>query len=388
MLTEKGHKKGYKMGVSKKIKVIIVAGTRPNFMKIAPLMREFKKHKNEFETLLVHTGQHYDFDMSEVFFRDLEIPNPNVYLNVGSDSHATQTAKIMIAFEKIVLREKPDLVVVVGDVNSTLACSLTASKLSIKVAHVEAGLRSFDRTMPEEINRTITDYLSDYLFVSEESGLRNLKMEGIISRKVHFVGNVMIDTLLANMNKIDGKDTFGQLKKKTNANNLKPQPYGVLTLHRPSNVDSKEALSEITDILKSISSKIKIIYPIHPRTKKMIKKHKFLEKFKNFNNLLMVAPLGYVAFIKLVKESKFVLTDSGGIQEETTVLKVPCLTMRKNTERPTTLAGTNSLVGRNKVKIVTQVNAILTNKAVKGSIPKLWDGKAAERIIKILMDKQ
>ena len=360
-------------------KVILVAGARPNFVKIGSLMREFKRHKKYFRVSLVHTGQHYDFGMSEVFFQNLKIPKPNIYLNVGSASHATQTAKIMTAFEKVVLKEKPDLVIVVGDVNSTLACSLVASKLNVKVAHVEAGLRSFDRTMPEEINRIVTDSLSDYLFVSEESGIRNLRREGIDSKKVYFVGNVMIDTLLLNMSKINKSNILHRIS-------VKPSTYAVLTLHRPNNVDSEEALSEIYDILSVISQQIKIVYPIHPRTKKMIRVHKFLKKFEKLKNLLIIDPLGYADFIKLVKMSRFVLTDSGGIQEETAVLKIPCLTMRQNTERPVTLRkGTNYLVGRNKPKIMKIVRKILNGKSKKGTIPKFWDGKTAERIISYLV---
>lgn len=359
-------------------RVIIVAGARPNFMKIAPLMHEFKKHNSQFETILVHTGQHYDFEMSEVFFQNLNIPEPDIYLNIGSGSHAVQTARIMMAFEKVILKEKPDVIIVVGDVNSTAACSIVASKLDVKIVHVEAGLRSFDRSMPEEINRLITDSLSDMLFVSESSGIRNLKKEGIDSNKACFVGNIMIDTLLSNMRAINKSDILRKLS-------LKKKKYCVMTMHRPSNVDSKDTLLEIYDILRSISQKIKIIYPIHPRTKKMIKTNKFLDKFERLNNFLMINPLGYIDFVKLVKESSFVLTDSGGIQEETTVLKVPCLTMRENTERPVTITkGTNHLVGRDKKKIMRQVGNIMRGKTKKTSIPKFWDGKTAERIIKLL----
>ena len=361
-----------------KKRILIIAGARPNFIKVASLLREFKKYKRYFDVLLVHTGQHYDFEMSEVFFQNLKMPKPDIYLNVGSASHAVQTAKIMIAFEHVVLKEKPDLVIVVGDVNSTLACSLVASKLNIKIAHVEAGLRSFDRTMPEEINRMVTDSLSDYLFVSEKSGLRNLKSEGINSDKVHFVGNVMIDTLLSNLPIIDKSNILKKYK-------LTNGECSVMTLHRPSNVDSKGALSEIFDILNLVSQRIKIIYPIHPRTKKMIKKHNFLSKFEKLDKLLMIDPLGYIDFVKLMKESKFVLTDSGGIQEEATVLRVPCLTMRENTERPVTVErGTNCLVGRNKKKTLTCIREILNGKSKKGSTPELWDGKTAKRIVKIL----
>lgn len=370
-----------------KRKVILVAGARPNFIKIAPLMHEFERHKHLFNTLLVHTGQHYDFEMSEKFFKDLNIPKPNYFLNVGSASHATQTAKIMVAFEKVLLKVTPNLVVVVGDVNSTLACAIVASKLNIRIAHVEAGLRSFDRTMPEEINRIVTDSLSDYLFVSEESGLMNLKAEGVNSKKVYFVGNIMIDTLLSKMNIITKSNILNSLPMRDKTNKLELKTYAVLTLHRPANVDSNESLTKIYNILKTISQKTKIIYPIHPRTKKMIKKHNFLKKFELLSNLVMVKPLGYIDFIKLTKDSKFVLTDSGGIQEETTFLKVPCLTMRDNTERPVTIEkGTNCLVGRNKSRIIRHVDYILNNSYKRSQIPKLWDGKTAKRIVRIIIN--
>jgi UDP-N-acetylglucosamine 2-epimerase (non-hydrolysing) len=369
-----------------KKKIMLVAGARPNFVKIAPLLHELNKYKKYFSTVLVHTGQHYDFKMSEIFFRELNIPKPNIHLNVGSGSHASQTATIMTAFEKVVLKEKPDVVVVVGDVNSTVACSLVASKLTIKVAHVEAGLRSFDRTMPEEINRIVTDSLSDYLFVSEQSGCKNLKKEGIPQNKVFFVGNVMIDTLLSIMDKINKATIRENLFPKPLPSPSQPSPYAVITLHRPGNVDSIQALSEIYTILKKVSGLIKIIYPIHPRTKKMIQVHSYLQKFERLKNLTMIEPLGYIDFIKLVSAAAFVLTDSGGIQEETTVLGIPCLTMRTNTERPITIKrGTNHLVGRDVNNILKQIKLILTGKAKKGAVPELWDGKSAERIINVLL---
>ena len=365
------------MKTNHKLRIINIVGARPNFIKIAPLMAEYKRYP-KIQPLLVHTGQHYDYEMSEIFFQNLEIPNPDIYLNVGNGSHAAQTAKIMTAFEKVVLKEQPDLIVVVGDVNSTLAWSLVASKLNTKIAHVEAGLRSFDREMPEEINRIVTDSLSDYLFVSEGSGLKNLKKEGINSNKVHFVGNIMIDTLLANMNIINQSNILEKL-------NLTKNEYSVMTLHRPSNVDSEEALLEILDILNSISEKIKIVYPIHPRPKKMIKAYNLSNKFEGLKNLLFIEPLGYIDFVKLVKDSNFVLTDSGGIQEETTILKVPCLTMRENTERPVTIKkGTNYLVGRDKNKIIKCINNFMKGKAKSERIPALWDGSTAKRIVKIL----
>ncbi len=361
-------------------RIIIVAGARPNFVKIAALMFELKKYETSFDTILVHTGQHYDYKMSEVFFQNLNIPAPDIFLNIGSGSHAVQTAKIMTAFEKVILKTKPDMITVVGDVNSTLACSLVAAKLHVKIVHVEAGLRSFDRTMPEEINRIVTDSLSDLLLVSERIGLKNLEREGVHSDKVHFVGNIMIDTLLANMKTINASKILENL-------NLKKKKYCIMTLHRPSNVDSKEALSEIFETMELISQQINIVYPIHPRTKKMLEMHGIFKKCEQMENLFMVDPLGYIDFIKLVKESMFALTDSGGIQEESTVLKVPCLTMRENTERPITVQkGTNYIVGRSKSKIMRHVADILCKRSKKGTIPAKWDGKTAKRIVKILKE--
>jgi UDP-N-acetylglucosamine 2-epimerase (non-hydrolysing) len=359
-------------------KILVIAGARPNFVKIAPLMKAFQKHRDRFQVMLVHTGQHYDFAMSEVFFRNLEIPRPDIFLEVGSASHALQTAKIMTSFEEVCVKEQPDIVIVVGDVNSTLACSLVAAKIGIKVVHVESGLRSFDRTMPEEVNRLVTDSLSDYLFVSEESGLANLKKEGVSSKKIFYVGNIMIDTLLSSTEKIEQSDVLNALK-------IKPGEYAVLTLHRPSNVDSKMSLSKIYEILRFISEKLTIVYPIHPRTKKMLETFGLLSTYEGLSGLKMIEPLGYIDFIKLVKDSRFVLTDSGGIQEETTVMKIPCLTMRENTERPVTIRqGTNVLVGTDKARIVTHVKRILTGKSKKSKIPRFWDGKTAGRIVSII----
>ncbi len=355
----------------------MVAGARPNFMKIASLMKELEKVR-KFRTVLVHTGQHYDFRMSEIFFQELEIPKPDIHLNVGPGLQAVQTAGIMTRFERVAQKEKPALVIVVGDVNSTMACALVAAKLGIRIAHVEAGLRSFDRTMPEEINRIVTDQLSDALFVSEASGLKNLKKEGVPSKKVFFVGNIMIDTLLLHWKRIERSCIVESL-------GLAGEDYCALTLHRPNNVDSARALLEIYGILRATPSRLKIIYPIHPRARKMIQAYGLLEKFKKIKNLAMIEPLGYLDFIKLVKESKLVLTDSGGIQEESTFLKIPCLTMRENTERPVTLTqGTNVLVGRDKKRILTAVDAIGKDRWKKGTVPRLWDGKTASRIVEVL----
>ena len=358
-------------------KIVVVAGARPNFIKIARLVRQLKRDKG-FACRLVHTGQHYDFEMSEVFFRELDIPKPDVFLGVGSGSHAEQTAKIISAFEKVLLAHRPDLVVVAGDVNSTLACSLTAAKLNIKVAHIEAGLRSLDRTMPEEINRLVTDTLSSIHFVSEQSGLDNLRHEGIDMKNVHLVGNTMIDPLAAKLKTIDRSKALKKI-------GVKPRGYAVLTLHRPSNVDSLESLEAVFQILEQVTSKVAIVYPIHPRTRASLKTRNMIERFSSLKDLIMTEPLGYVDFIKLVKESSFALTDSGGIQEETTWLRVPCLTMRDTTERPSTTAiGTNKLVGTDANEIVRSVDQILKCKWKKGRIPKFWDGKTTERIIDLL----
>ena len=358
-------------------KIVVVAGARPNFIKVAQLVRQLKRDKS-FQCRLVHTGQHYDFEMSEVFFHELDIPRPDVFLGVGSGSHAEQTAKIISAFEKVLLSDRPDLVIVAGDVNSTLACSLTAAKLNIRVAHIEAGLRSFDRTMPEEINRIVTDTLSSIHFASEQSGLDNLRREGVDMKNVHLVGNTMIDPLAANLKTIDKAKTLKKL-------GVKPHSYAILTLHRPSNVDLAESLDSVFQILKSIAPMIPLVYPIHPRTRASMEAHGMFERFSSLPGLLITEPLGYIDFIKLVKESRFALTDSGGIQEETTWLRVPCLTMRDTTERPsTTSIGTNKLVGTDAKEISRCVDQILKGKWKKGRVPKYWDGKTTERIVDIL----
>jgi len=352
-------------------KIISVVGARPNYMKVAPIHRAFQKYSDQVQHLICHTGQHYDVNMSKIFFEELELPQPDFYLGVGSGSHAEQTAKIMIEFEKVLIQENPDLVIVVGDVNSTIACSLVAVKLGIKVAHVEAGLRSFDRTMPEEINRLLTDQIADYLFVTEKSGIENLKNEGIPDEKIFFVGNTMIDSLVHYLPKIENSTILDDLS-------LKPREYIVVTLHRPSNVDNPENLVKIFNEFKKIAEKIKIVFPIHPRTKRTL-------HFANIDyehpNILLIEPVGYISFIKLVKNSLIVLTDSGGIQEETTYLKIPCLTLRKNTERPITAEiGTNKLIGIEYEKIAEECFETINNPPKNSQIPPLWDGKAAERI--------
>lgn len=365
-----------------KRKICLVAGARPNFMKIAPLEKEISEYPDDFEKLLVHTGQHYDDEMSKSFFKDLNLPEPDIYLGVGSGSHAEQTARIMIEFEKVCSQEKPDSIVVVGDVNSTLACSIVASKMNIKIAHVEAGLRSFDRTMPEEINRIVTDSLSDFLFVSEKSGITNLYNEGVNPEKLHFVGNIMIDSLLTNLKAVEASQILKKLK-------LEEKKYCAMTLHRPDNVDHKKSLTEICEILAFISEKVSIVYPIHPRTYKMLKAYHLLEKFNDLSNLHILQPLGYLDFMKLMTKALFVMTDSGGIQEETTYLNIPCLTLRNNTERPITLEeGSNQLVGRDIELIKKCVTDILDGNVKDSRRPELWDGKTATRIVEVLRKKE
>lgn len=371
------------------MKIICVVGARPNFMKIAPIIEQFKLQgiRKPSEYLLVHTGQHYDKNMSEDFFHDLELPEPDMYLGVGSGTPVEQIARIMIEFERVCQMVKPDLVIVVGDVNSTLACSLVAAKLQIAVAHVEAGLRSYDRTMPEEINRVLTDAISDYLFTSCEDAFENLKREGIPDEKIHFVGNVMIDTLLKFRQVAEKSDVIKRLGICNN--------YALLTLHRASNVDAEDDLRNILGALKEVSNKIPIIFPVHPRTYKSIYTYGLLKLFQKLplnnvkdisNDIYLTDPLGYLDFLKLMAGAKLVFTDSGGIQEETTILGVPCLTLRENTERPITIKeGTNKLVGRNAEKIVNDSMKALNGSAKIISFPKLWDGRAAERIVNILL---
>lgn len=365
------------------MKIIEVVGARPNFMKVAPFHRAMKllsdNSGKEIEQILVHTGQHYDYNLSEVFFRDLQLPSPDIYLGIGSGTHAEQTAKIMLSFEKVLLENKPDLVVVVGDVNSTLACALCAVKLHFPLAHIEAGLRSFNRKMPEEINRIVTDAISDYLFTPCEEANENLLREGISPEKIFFVGNIMIDTLILLKDKWENSDILHKI-------GIKPKSYGVLTLHRPTNVDEVEDLSEILTIVKEVSSYVPIIFPVHPRSLKTMERNNLLNSLGS--RIMVIQSLGYIDFIKLMKESICVLTDSGGIQEETTFLGIPCLTLREETERWVTVEmGTNEVVDRDKNKILSAVEKILEGKWKKGKIPPLWDGKTAERIANVLMKK-
>jgi UDP-N-acetylglucosamine 2-epimerase (non-hydrolysing) len=362
------------------IKIVCVCGARPNFMKIAPIMRAFREHGG-FETLLVHTGQHYDQKMSQLFFEELGIPRPDINLEVGSGSHAVQTAEIMKRFEPVVLDFGPDYVLVVGDVNSTIACGLVAVKLGVKLIHVEAGLRSFDRTMPEEINRILTDSISDLLFVTEQSGVDNLRREGIDSDKVHLVGNVMIDTLLANREKAQRSNILDTL-------GLTEKGYAVITLHRPSNVDHEETFGRIVAAFEEIQKDLKLIFPIHPRTRNNWKGKELGNRLESMENLILLEPVGYLDFLRLTSSAALVMTDSGGIQEETTILGVPCLTLRENTERPVTVTeGTNRLVKLTTEDILANYGALKAARfTVSGRIPRLWDGKAAERIVNVLSD--
>ncbi len=358
-------------------RIINVCGARPNFMKIAPLMRAYRAHPN-IEPLLVHTGQHYDANMSELFFKQLSIPEPDLNLDVGSGSQAGQTAEIMKRFEPLVLERKPDTVLVVGDVNSTIACALVAAKLGVRVVHVEAGLRSFDRGMPEEINRLLTDAISDLLFVSEPSGVENLRREGVSADKIHFVGNVMIDTLKANLEHAQRSTILEQL-------GLSPGQYNVVTLHRPSNVDDPAALGRIADIFEVVQADLPIVFPIHPRTRNNLARLGLAPRFAAMKQLKLVDPLGYLEFLKLTGSAAVVLTDSGGIQEETTILGVWCLTMRENTERPVTIThGTNRLVGSAPATVLAAYKQCRATKLTHPPVPEKWDGRAAERIAAVL----
>ena len=359
------------------MKILNIVGARPNLVKIAPLLAAMRSHK-DIAPVLVHTGQHYDKKLSEVFFDQMRIPEPDFNLDVGSGSQAAQTAEILKRIEPVLLEQKPDLVLVVGDVNSTVAASLAAAKLGIPIAHVEAGLRSFDRTMPEEINRVVTDALADYLFVTEVDAIENLRREGRPSDRIYFVGNVMIDALqqflpLAQNSRI--VEDLGLIQ------NGKVMPFAVLTLHRPSNVDSPETLRKLLSAIEAVASQITVIFPVHPRTQSKLDQLK-----KNSQSQLRaIAPLGYLEFLCLLSRAKLVLTDSGGIQEESTVLRLPCLTLRENTERPVTVTtGTNRIVGQDPEKMREATKDILAGQEKKRQRPDLWDGHAAERIVQIL----
>ena len=396
------------------MKIIVVVGARPNFMKAAPILQAVARHnertaeplrdasgQEKVECVLVHTGQHYDSRMSDAFFTDLNLPQPDVFLGAGSGSHAAQTAEIMKRFEPVVLKECPEVVVVAGDVNSTIACALVTSKISCGpeqrrplVAHVEAGLRSFDRSMPEEINRILTDHLSDILFVTEESGLRNLENEGVPAERVFFVGNTMIDSLLASQEKADASTVLDRLRL-CNGASAKPKPYALLTLHRPANVDQAESFVEILEGLQELAEQLPIVFPAHPRTQKQIQENGLQSYFAadagtkasakhGSKGIMITDPQGYLDFLCLMKRARLVVTDSGGIQEETTGLGVPCVTVRENTERPVTVeAGTNLLAGVSREGIRRAIRRQL-ERTHKGTVPKFWDGQAAGRIVEIL----
>jgi UDP-N-acetylglucosamine 2-epimerase (non-hydrolysing) len=357
--------------------IVAVVGARPNYMKIAPIWRELQKNPR-LAHKLVHTGQHYDDNMSKVFFDDLKLPEPDVYLGVGSGSHADQVAKVMVGIEPVLARtlgnERPRLLIVVGDVNSTMACTLVAAKMGIPVAHVEAGLRSFDRGMPEEINRMVTDILADLLFTTEPSAKKNLLAEGIDERKIYFVGNVMIDSLHYYRPMAERSKILADL-------GLQPKGYGLVTLHRPSNVDDSAVIERILNALIELGRECPLIFPAHPRTTKILKSRGMSIPAERMR---MIEPVGYLDFMKLMMHSRIVLTDSGGIQEETTVLGIPCLTIRENTERPVTIdLGTNRLVGMDPARILSEGREAL-RAPVSGKIPELWDGKASERIAKVI----
>ena len=359
------------------MRVLSVVGARPNLIKIAPLVEEMKLYP-EIEQILIHTGQHYDHRMSQVFFDDLGIPSPDFYLGVGSGSHAEQTANVMMAFEPVLCQEKPDVVILVGDVNSTLACALVAAKMHIAIAHVEAGLRSFDRQMPEEINRVLTDQIADLLFTTERQANENLRLEGVPDERIYFVGNVMIDTLLRHRERSLAVDILYKF-------DVSPSKYVLLTIHRPSNVDDPEALAGILNAVGEIQLRWPVVLPAHPRTIERIKEFGFHERIDQMPNLRIMKPLGYLEFLNLMSNARLVLTDSGGIQEETTVLGVPCLTLRKNTERPVTVTeGTNLVVGTASGRIEEEARRILSSNTSSGRVPELWDGQAAHRIVRIL----
>ena len=386
MLPAPGVPAGGSIGASSRdhefnMRILCVCGARPNFMKIAPIMHELARADGA-EARLVHTGQHYDEKMSRLFFTDLGIPTPDVNLEVGSGSHAVQTAEIMKRFEPVCEEFKPDWAIVVGDVNGTMAAALTAVKLGIPVAHVEAGLRSFDRAMPEEINRMVTDSISDLLFATEPSAVENLRREGVAEERVHLVGNVMVDTLLRHRATAAESEIVSAL-------GLESRGYALVTIHRPSNVDDLGVLCEILDALEVISADMPIVFPVHPRSRSRIESFGLGDRVAAMSGLRLLGPRGYLDFLKLMDESAVVLTDSGGIQEETTVLGVPCLTLRENTERPITLTeGTNQLTGSSKDKIIEAYTRTRSAKKQTSKVPDLWDGRAAERIVAKLLGRE
>ncbi|WP_224361280.1 non-hydrolyzing UDP-N-acetylglucosamine 2-epimerase [Hyalangium versicolor] len=357
-------------------KVLHIVGARPNFMKAAPIHKAIAE-RGQLAQVLVHTGQHYDVKMSDVFFTDLGMAPPDVYLGIGSGSHAEQTARTMIELEKVFLREKPDLVSVVGDVNSTLAGALVASKMGIRISHVEAGLRSFDPTMPEEINRIVTDRVANLLLTPSQDGDANLLKEGVDPSRIHFVGNVMIDSLLASKARAEKLSTLADL-------GLTPKGYAVCTLHRASNVDDPKVLSGLLSALSHVSHRVPVIFPVHPRTRKMLADHGLSGMLERSPGLRLVEPMGYLEFLALTSQARLILTDSGGLQEESTALSVPCLTLRENTERPITVEqGTNLIVGTDPVRISEEADRALDGNGKKGRVPELWDGRTAQRVAEL-----
>lgn len=355
--------------------ILCIVGARPNFMKIAPIMQALSSGPHPIPAKIVHTGQHYDEAMNKQFFDDLGIPKPDINLEVGSGSHAQQTAEVMRRFEPVLDQEQPAAILVVGDVNSTIACALVAAKKNVAIIHVEAGLRSFDRGMPEEINRVLTDQISDLLYTTERAALENLRREGIDPARVHFVGNVMIDTLHHHL-----KQAIPASVTLREAGLDAQRGYALLTLHRPSNVDDAHALRGLLETVATLSQKLPVVFPLHPRTKGRIQEFG-LENLLALANIILLPPLGYLPMLGLMREAKLVLTDSGGIQEETTALGVPCLTLRENTERPITVEqGTNLIVGQSRTKILKAADEILQHGGKAGRIPEYWDGHAAERI--------
>jgi len=368
---------------SKMLKILSIVGARPNFMKVAPLHKSFVK-SGVIQSQILHTGQHYDEKMSDIFFNQLGLPKPDFYLGVGGGSHTFQKAHVMLKFEEIVVKEKPDVVLVVGDVNPTPACSIVAVKMGIPTVHVEAGLRSGDRSMPEEINRIITDAICHDLFVTEHSGLVNLARENVPAEKVHFVGNVMIDSLI-NYREASKELSFVEIVDK----DLVPKEYILMTMHRPHNVDYEEGLESILKIIEDASKLKRVIFPIHPRTSNNFEKFNMTEKLSSIENLTLLPPQGYLQFLKLMDNAALIITDSGGIQEETTYLQVPCITFRDTTERPISVElGTNYLMSDlDPLTVLQRVIEIFSGNSKKGIIPPLWDGKAAERITQILIEK-
>ena len=366
--------------------IICIVGARPNFMKIAPIMVALKEFSPALEVTLVHTGQHYDVAMNEQYFQALGIPSPDINLEVGSGSHAVQTAEVMCRFETALGTKNPTAILVVGDVNSTIACALVATKKGIPVIHVEAGLRSFDRAMPEEINRVLTDQISDMLFTTEPSGRDNLLREGVADKRIHFVGNVMIDTLRHNLARAISTSTIVSDAGRPGFVNDEKK-YAVVTMHRPSNVDDETILGSLINTVVTISKQLPVILPLHPRTKSMIEKFGF-GKLLNTPDILLLPPMGYLEMLGLMKDAKVVLTDSGGIQEETTALGVPCITLRNNTERPITVdEGTNTIAGQDSQTILNIFNEIMCDGGKGGRVPQYWDGRASNRIADVIANE-